>query len=569
MNLSIVSGTYNRLDFLRNMVNSARLALPAGISYEFVIVDAGSDDGSLEWLHEQPDIHTIEHGEKRGAIAAFCDGAKAATGDYVVMANDDVTFMPHSITRAIAYMEDTPECGAVAFKDDRPVRGYAEGFKTQIMAAVMPNGKGTVVTYAQVGLFRRWLGDAVGWWGADDDIMGRAWTYGGDNYLSARIWEHGYSVDEVNGCAVKDHIPQDQLRQENTAGGEGLGGHPDSARYHERYPKGPHIAAHPTIENEQARQLRILYLPIYEPGHEHQRSSKRGLRQALKKVGLVYEIDYLGGAVDVAQVVKAWQPDLMLCQLQDATNVPPQTLAFWRTLAPQMLLVNWHGDARGLLEPEYINLLRHVDLQLVVNAAPLDEYKRLGIQAAYWQIGWEEAEYAPPDVPAHDVVFLGNCYGEPRRELERVLRSNGHNVGLYGSGWDVVDGNTLYDFAAGKALYQKASVAISDTFPGQRAFVSNRLFQALAAGAFVLQQQAPDLQEFTGLKDGVHYVAWTDPDDLQAKLHEWLDKDKARRRKQIARNGKRYVTKNYSFDAQVAKLFNDLLPMLEADREPA
>jgi glycosyltransferase involved in cell wall biosynthesis len=558
--LSIVSGTYNRLSYLRNMVNSARLALPAGISYEFVIVDAGSTDGTLEWLAEQSDIRVIEHGEKLGAIKAFCDGANAARGKYVLMANDDISFMPHSITRAIAYLEDTASCGGVAFQDDRPVRGYGGGFKTQAMAAINPSGRECVVTYAQVGLFPKWLGDKAGWWGDDDAIMGESWTYGGDNYLSARIWELGYSIDEVAGCAVKDHIPQDQLRIENTA--SNTGSHPDSDCYNRRFPSGPQINGLTTYDTK--RQMRILYLPIYEPGNEHQRLSKRGLRQALKRVGLVYEVDYLNGAVDIAQIVKAWQPDLMLCQLQDASNVPPATLAFWRTLAPQMAVVNWHGDARGLLEPEYIELLQHVDLQLVVNAAPLEEYKALDIQAAYWQIGFEEPAATLPNVARHDIVFLGNCYSEERKALENVVRANGYNAGLYGAGWEMPDGNTLYDFAAGKALYKRATIAVSDTFPGQKAFVSNRLFQALAAGAFVLQQDVPELQTYTGLKEGSHYVGWSDLADLESKLYFWLDESQRTERNRIRRNGRNYVEKHYTFDAQVNKLFFELLPMVEA-----
>ena len=558
--LSIVSGTYNRLQWLQGMVNSARLALPAGISYEFVIVDAGSIDGSLEWLHDQPDIRVIEHGEKRGAIKAFCEGAYAARGEYVLMANDDVTFHPFSITRAIRYLEDTPTCGAVAFADNRPVPGYPDAYKTQIVTAITPAGIETVVTYAQVGLFRKWLGDAVGWWGANDPVMGQARTYGGDNYLSARIWEAGYSVDPVDYVAVTDHIPLDQMRVENTTFTGGI--HPDSARYLECYPVGPRIAPEPTLHNPQSRRLRILYLPIYEPGYEHQHVSKRGLRLALKRAGLVYEIDYLNADTDIETAVKAWQPDLLLSQFQDANTVTADRLAYWRALAPGMLVVNWHGDARNHDGPEYLDLLKQTDLQLVVNAAALDVYQKHGIRAAYWQIGYEMPVGELPDMPAHDVVFLGNCYSDDRRALETLLRSNGWRAGFYGQGWAQVDGNTLYDFAAGEALYRGAKAAIGDTFPGQRAFVSNRMFQALAAGAFLLQQTVPDLEAYTGLKDGVHYVAWDDLEDLQAKLHLWLGSKQARKRAKIAKAGQAFVRDNYSFDAQVRKLFVELLPLI-------
>ncbi len=570
--LSIVSGTYNRLSYLQNMINSARRALPLGLPYEFVIIDAGSDDGSLEWLRQQPDVVLIEHGEKRGAIAAFTEGAYRSRGLYVLLANDDVTFHPHSITRAISYLEDHPHCGAVAFADNRPSRHFDNRqFKTEVMAGVTPEGRAVVVTYAQVGLFRKRLGDAVGWWGAYDPIMSRARTYGGDNYLSARIWEAGYTVDAVPGVAVTDHIPVDQLRRANMEHEQGKM-HPDSAAFLERFPRwGPEIGKNILRCNVQARKLRILYLPIYEPGYPQQRYQKRGLRIALKKLGFVYEVDYLNTDVNVAEVVKAWQPHLMLSQFQDATNVTPDMLAYWRKLCPGMVVVNWNGDARGLLEPDYLSLLRRVDLQLIVNAAALPEYEREGIRAAYWQIGFERPAGKLPEMPAHDVVFLGNAYNEQRHELERALRSNGHNVGLYGSGWQQADGNTLYDFGAGEALYRNATIAVSDTFPGTVAFVSNRLFQALAAGAFVLHQETPQLEEYTGLVAGKHYVEWRDLDDLRERICYWMDKRRKKRRQRIAQQGHEFVVQNYSFDAQVRKLLTEHLPklLMEARRDPA
>src|SRR4051812_22400510 len=100
MLLSLVSGTYNRLAPLRQMVESARRYLHRGLAYEIVIVDGGSTDGTQTWCRAQPDVRLIEHGALKGAIAAFCDGAFAARGKYVLLANDDVQFVDYSILGA-------------------------------------------------------------------------------------------------------------------------------------------------------------------------------------------------------------------------------------------------------------------------------------------------------------------------------------------------------------------------------------------------------------------------------------------------------------------------------------
>jgi glycosyltransferase involved in cell wall biosynthesis len=73
--VSVVSGTFNRLVMLQKMVYSVRQST-AGLSYEIVLCDGGSTDGTLAWIKQQPDIRLIEHGELRGAIAAFNDAAR-------------------------------------------------------------------------------------------------------------------------------------------------------------------------------------------------------------------------------------------------------------------------------------------------------------------------------------------------------------------------------------------------------------------------------------------------------------------------------------------------------------
>ena len=55
-----------------------------------------------------------------GAIRAFDEGAAAARGEYVILANDDIVFAKGAIIRALIHLERTPTCGAVAFADNRP-----------------------------------------------------------------------------------------------------------------------------------------------------------------------------------------------------------------------------------------------------------------------------------------------------------------------------------------------------------------------------------------------------------------------------------------------------------------
>jgi hypothetical protein len=448
----------------------------------------------------------------------------------------------------------------VAFADNRSKQwGKAAFHRVEVMPAVNTSGQKVSVNYAQVGMFRRWLGDAVGWWGADDPVMSQSRTYGGDNYLSSRIWELGYTVDAVEGCMVDDMIPDDDLRISNHKQGN-----QDSATYYRRYPTGPQLVPFPTVGSPQRKRLRILVLPIYEPSFPAAQNKEYGLSEALAKIGLTWEVDFVNTVFNLPAIVRAWQPHIMITQIHSVNEINAANLSAARAQKTDMVIVNWNGDAheQGLTSPEIMDVLQYVDLQTVVNAKVLPVYEEAGIKAAYWQIAYKDpVEPHRGDVPAHDVVFLGNCYNSSRERLAAVLNeagSNGADVGIYGSCPGSI-GNNHYSFAEGRALYERCKIAISDTYPGTVAFVSNRLFQALAAGAFVLQQRSPQLDEFNGLKKGVHYVEWGNLRGLKAAIEKWKGDDMAEDRARIAKAGQDYVREHFSYDAQVSKLW-ELLP---------
>lgn len=558
--ISLVTGTFQRRESLARMVDSARRNIPEGIPYEFVIVDGGSTDGTLAWCKQQPDVRLIEHGALHGAIKAFDDGAKASQADYVILANDDIEFAPGSIIPALVYMEDDRNrtVGAVAFMDNRPAPGYGDGFKVQMMQ-VQYGSAIKDAPYAQVGMFRRELAHTCGWWGSDDPAF-KSHTYGGDNYLSARIYEHGYTIATLDACKVIDHVHPDDLRERNYTAEQRNPG-----AYYKRFPQPPVFgsAGQPAVEAKE--RLRVLYLNLHEPGYG---KYKRGLRQALQHAGLCWEWDYLNDPGSLVDMVRQFQPHLLLAQMHSPDDVPLYRLAEARAECPGMVVVNWNGDVYEdkLTSPKMLEYLKHIDLQLVVNADVLPVYQQHGIQAAYWQVGFEPVDYDHlPKVLAHDVVFLANCYSDSRRQLGQMLRSLDRvDVGLYGRGWQWGNGDSTYQFALSAALCRNATICVGDNQYGKRGFVSNRVFETLAAGGFLLHQTVPGLDELTGLQDGVHYVEWTDADDLMSKVRYWLKPSQNTRREKIAEAGRTFVHTHHSFDARVKQLLTEIIPSYDA-----
>jgi len=199
-------------------------------------------------------------------------------------------------------------------------------------------------------------------------------------------------------------------------------------------------------------------------------------------------------------------------------------------LLPNAQLINWNGDVYDRsADLDYIAMLRYFDLNTVVNADAQENYQKIGINTAYWQVGYEPdgVGYDPSALdPQYDVVFAAAGYSDRRRELGRLLKSQPYKTGIYGSDWGDIrtEGNTLYDFRHGCRIYRNSRIALSDDQWAARGFVSNRLFQILAAGhSLLFQQTHPGVLELLGLESGVHYVGWVDSADLVKKLAYYLD----------------------------------------------
>lgn len=562
MLLSLVSGTFQRIDLLKQMIESARRYLHSGLSVEFIIVDGGSTDGTQAWCKSQSDVYLIEHGGLFGAIRAFTDGGHAARGKYCLFVNDDVVFEDFSILAAIAYLEEHPTCGAVAFADDRPAQGKPDGFNVQTMTVSSVDVRHISVPYAQVGLYRRWLGDLCGWWGANDPLF-KSHTYGGDNYLTAKIIEYGYSVDAVQGIRVRDIVARDSLRDHNAQQDSGPSG------YYARFKSPPQMKPAPLVSNpERPTGLRILYLPIFESKtYPHHPVMKRGLREALQRMGQVVEVDYLNDDYNLVELVTAWQPNILFTQCQrdliDLTEA--------RRAQPEMLVLNWNGDVYldALIDSNTLKWLKsNVDLQLMVNGAALPVYAENNIPAAYWQCGWEPIEgnvsIAAEDAPA--IVMMGSAYSDKRRELADMLTALPYKVHLVGTGWvnypDHNAGNTTYNFEVSNAIRRAAKIEVGDNqYEKDTGFISNRIFDCLyAGGTLLLHQKVDRLEEFTGIVAGVHYVEWVDMEDLRQKVAYYMNPKHEAKRQKIVKAGRNHVSECHSFDARLNQLFNEIVP---------
>lgn len=551
--VSVVTGTYNRLPYLKEMVESVRHSIYYTIPYEIILVDGGSIDGTIEWCKKQKDVVLIEQGELLGAVKAFNAGFAVAKGRYVVIANDDITFMDESITNAILFMEGETETGIGCFWQDRDdKKWHVEAMHVYI------NGTGRPGYYGQVCIIPKWLGDEVGWWG---DYLH---TYGGDNELSANVYRLGYLIKPIPCGCVHDLKVYDQLREINKGDPKEFGGghHPDTVKFHDKWKNGINVGKLAPGFRYERRKFKIFYLPIYEPGHQIQKETKVGLLKSLQKVSLVFEYDYANGNLnDMLERAYDLEPDLFVMQIQDANGMfNKHVISNMKAEHPNARFFLWNGDyhPNNLYAQEYIEMLKLFHLTAFATEECINRYPD-DVKKMYLQIGFEEHETPPPD-DLYDIVFLANGYSDKRKNLARFLKEFPYRVGLFGS-WPREFGaiaDTTYDFYKGAEIMRASKFVISDQqWPHARGYVSNRLFQALyAGGGVVLQQWFDGIDEVLGFEHNKHLLVWKDMEEIADLVGQFIDKDKTRAK--IAEEGREFVLKNYSFDVFVKKMLEAL-----------
>jgi GT2 family glycosyltransferase len=178
--VSIVVPTFNRFQRLRTCIEMIRRNVTRPT--EIIVVDGGSDDGTRQWLADQPDLRVILEPKREGAVKAFNKGFRATTGHYVMWLNDDAYPLPGSVEAAVAMIEraDLTDVGMVAFYHNwQSERNILDQVEHDGKIYSLCNVRG--YPYANFGLIRRSLLEQVGF--ADE----RFHFFGFDPDLSLKV----------------------------------------------------------------------------------------------------------------------------------------------------------------------------------------------------------------------------------------------------------------------------------------------------------------------------------------------------------------------------------------------
>ena len=134
MCLSVCIVNWNTRDYLRECLNALLQSPPAGAEMEVIVVDNAGGDGSAAMVaSEFPSVTLLVNADNRGYAEGNNQALGQASGDFLLLLNPDVVVHPESLTRALAFMEEHPDAGALGCRlvgkdgeTQQSVRGFPD-----------------------------------------------------------------------------------------------------------------------------------------------------------------------------------------------------------------------------------------------------------------------------------------------------------------------------------------------------------------------------------------------------------------------------------------------------------
>jgi GT2 family glycosyltransferase len=205
--ISVVVVNWNRKNLLRACLESLRAQ--TGVSFETIVVDNGSTDGSPA-VAEEFGATVIRNVENRGFCAANNQGIAAAKGEFIALLNNDAEAEPGWLAALVRAASKAPEVGMAASKvlvwedpgridkvghlifPDGQNRGRGAG---AIDSGQFDREEEVLWPDGCAALYRKAMLDAIG--GFDEDFF----AYGDDAELGLRAriagWRCVYAPDAV------------------------------------------------------------------------------------------------------------------------------------------------------------------------------------------------------------------------------------------------------------------------------------------------------------------------------------------------------------------------------------
>ena len=115
--VTVVIPNYNGMRFLENCMNSLYAGNQGAVSFEVLVVDNGSSDGSVAYLQENyPEVRLVALPENTGFCHAVNVGIEQSESPYVILLNNDTKVLEGFVGNLYEAIKDRDEVFSVSAK---------------------------------------------------------------------------------------------------------------------------------------------------------------------------------------------------------------------------------------------------------------------------------------------------------------------------------------------------------------------------------------------------------------------------------------------------------------------
>lgn len=222
---------------------------------------------------------------------------------------------------------------------------------------------------------------------------------------------------------------------------------------------------------------------------------------------------------------------------------------------------------------QYKNILWHISHPDLVKPQEYDEYDMSYIASRPWAEYMQGVCNMPvrellqatspelfhisekEDWDSEELLYVGNTRNVERRMISDLLPSS-YQLSIYGNGWDkyvpqeYIKGEYLANDELSQA-YRNCAVLLNDHWPDMRenGFISNRIFDGLASGAFIISDEVLGLEDI--LPDCVVTYDGT-KEDLRQKVDYYLSHPDEREK--YSTKGAELVAQEHTFASRVEEI---------------
>ena len=112
--LAVVIGTRNRREILENCLNA--LIGKIRTDHQIIVIDAGSTDGTIEYLQSIKGIHLVYDGRPIGQAQSYNRVFRSLDSQYICWLSDDNVVLPGMLDTAVNILGGNNKIGLVALK---------------------------------------------------------------------------------------------------------------------------------------------------------------------------------------------------------------------------------------------------------------------------------------------------------------------------------------------------------------------------------------------------------------------------------------------------------------------